>query len=543
MRYKIALMLTAMVCIFPTFALRPDYFAEVKARNEVAPYECDKRSLILSALLNNSISSKQAAMLLIAVKSDRIKLDIIAEIAKRLEDPQNSNRVLATVRDDSYRRQAAQLLSGAKAYKAPATGSVKAGFMGTAKTKATGGSTDATLAALEKELKEGSAGLTGPVIADFLREITLSYDRIAALRLMEDKILSMTTKEAEEIIKSFCFPDDKLIALRLIRDRITTSSELATLLDPFSPGVERALAYEILKEIKPASTIYGSIDESTVLFVVDISGSMDAQFNTNGQNFSRLGFVAQELKRVLTQQFTPEKSFNIMVFSNGVSLWKSDFLPATEAHVQSAVSFIESQKASGGTNIYGALERAFQGKKMNGLYFLTDGVPTSGSVTAPVEILKRVQAWNGTRKVPVHTTAFLMGQYGNDNEKLSRLFMKQLADENGGVFRALETIEDMGGAVQPVPVTAVGGASGGSSTNKYRALLPSIKEGFNERKAKTEELMQERTLIKEIPSPMLLRKGWIEEGSCLHDASAAGRGKSSLERRKQLEMKMKLRSK
>lgn len=542
MRNRFALLLIICITIIPCFALRPDYFAEIKARNEVAPYECDKRSLILSGLLNNSITSKQAAMLLLNVKSDRIKLEIITEIAKRLEDPQNKGRVSSTVYNEQMRRKAEQILAGAKPYKAPYSGAVQAGFMETCSAKPTSGSTDATLSALDKALNKSSAGLTGPIVVEFLREITLSYDRIAALRLMEDKILSMTTKEAEEIIKSFCFPDDKLTALRVIRDRITTSSELATLLDPFSPGVERALAYEILKEIKPASTIYGSIDETTVMFVIDVSGSMNATFSTNGQSFTRLGFVSQELKRVLTQQFTPAKSFNVMVFSSGVSLWKNDFVFATPENVASALSYIEKLKPNGSTNIYGALEKAFNGNKMNGLYFLTDGVPTAGSVTQPVQILQRVQGWNSSRKVPIHTTAFLMGQFGNDNEKLSRLFMKQLADENGGVFRAIETIEDMGGPVQAAPVTSVSGQSGGSSTSKYRALIPSIKEGFKARSAKTEELMQERTLIGEIPSPMLLRKGWIEEGSCLRDANAVGKGSQSMDRRKQLEMKMKLRS-
>lgn len=537
MKYRISLLIMFLI-ILPVFALRPDYFVEVKVRNELAPYESDKRTLILTSLLNNSITSEQATTLLSQVQSDKIKLDVIKEVAQKLEDPENKALISATVKDGDMRIKAEELLAGAVAYKAPYSGAVHAGFMDVISEKPTAGSADMTLSALEQTLENGSTGLTGPVIAEFLREISHSYDRLAALSIMEEKTLSMTTREAEEIIKSFCFPNDKLTALRVIRDRITTSSELATLLDPFSPGVERALAYEILKDIKPATSIYGSINESTVLFVIDVSSSMEARFTTNGVSFSRLGFVSQELQRVLSQQFTPAKSFNIMVFSSSVSLWKSDFVSATPENVNLAISYIEKLRPNGGTNIYGALEKSFKADKMDGLYFLTDGVPTSGAVKTTAGILKKVQEWNSSRTIPVHTTAFLMGQYSSDNEQVSRAFMKQLADENGGVYRAIETIEDMGGPVQPTPITAVSGKSGGSTTEKYTALIPSIPEQYDSRIAKTEELAQERTDIKEIPSAKNVRNGWIEEGSCLHkSASASG---SSADRRKQMGMQMKL---
>lgn len=538
MKYHAAL-LTIFMFIIPVFALRPDYFTEVKVRNELAPYESDKRTLILTALINNSITSQQAAELLSGVKSDKIKLDIIAEMAQKLEDPDKSGLISATVYDETLRGRAESLLTGAAAYRAPLTGAVHAGFMDISSEKPVSGSADMTLSSLENSLKSGSSGLTGPVIAEFLREISLSYDRLAALKLMEDKTLSMTTLEAEEIIKSFCFPNDKLTALRYIRDCITTSSELATLLDPFAPGTERVLAYEILKDIKPATSLYGSVRENTVLFVIDISSSMEAQFSTNGETFSRLGFVSQELQRVLSQQFTPAKSFNIMVFSNAVSLWESDFVPATPENVNSAIAYIEKLRPNGGTNIYGALEKSFSADKLEGLYFLTDGVPTTGTVRDTKGILAKVKQWNEKRSVPIHATAFLMGHYGSDNEQLSRDFMKQLAEENGGVYRAIETIEDMGGPVQPAPVAAVGGTSGGSSTEKYRALIPAIPEQFEVRMAKTEELAQERNEIREIPSAKNVRNGWIEEGSCQRSSASAG-GSSSMDRRKQMNMRMNL---
>ena len=59
------------------------------------------------------------------------------------------------------------------------------------------------------------------------------------------------------------------------------------------------------------------------------------------------------------------------------------------------------------------------------VFFLSDGMPTVGTWIDVEDILREVRDGNALRKVAIHTIAI---------GKFDKVFMKRLAEENGGVF-------------------------------------------------------------------------------------------------------------
>src|SRR5690606_31952363 len=91
----------------------------------------------------------------------------------------------------------------------------------------------------------------------------------------------------------------------------------------------------------------------------------------------------------------PGDVFNVITYSSGVvPLWDAT-KPATKENVKEALDFVEGLRATGGTNIDGALKMALSQPPKDGmprvLLFLTDGRPTMGETTDADEIVKRVK--------------------------------------------------------------------------------------------------------------------------------------------------------
>ena len=83
--------------------------------------------------------------------------------------------------------------------------------------------------------------------------------------------------------------------------------------------------------------------------------------------------------RYVLQHLNSEDRFNVVAFSSGVRTYASALQPPTEA--ESAIQWIESLEALGGTNIYLALSEALRqadDERPKVILFLTDGLPTEG---------------------------------------------------------------------------------------------------------------------------------------------------------------------
>jgi uncharacterized protein YegL len=193
-----------------------------------------------------------------------------------------------------------------------------------------------------------------------------------------------------------------------------------------------------------------------MLFVLDFSGSMNFKGSALDSARKKIDILHEEMKRTITG-LADQSKFNIIGFSADVRVWKKGGAVRDSKTCKEAIEWVEKQKVVGSTNIYDALETSF---KMMGvgasqdkayapaydtIFFMTDGVPTSGKVTDKAVILSEVKRWNEARRIRIH----VVGMGGKDKaqpggggpggrgDDIDKDFLKKLAEENGGqcVFR------------------------------------------------------------------------------------------------------------
>ena len=83
--------------------------------------------------------------------------------------------------------------------------------------------------------------------------------------------------------------------------------------------------------------------------------------------------------------------------------------------------------ADGGTNLYGALEYAFEDPDIDTIFVLSDGEPSVGDLIDPQSIRDAVVEMNATRGVVIHTIAI-----GGSLDVL-----EWLAEDSSGRYRQL----------------------------------------------------------------------------------------------------------
>lgn len=131
-------------------------------------------------------------------------------------------------------------------------------------------------------------------------------------------------------------------------------------------------------------------EPKTVLFVVDRSGSM------SGEKMEQ----AREAAEFVLNNLREGDLFNIVAYDTDVETFRPELERYSPQTRQAALGFIHGLYAGGGTNIHGALKRAFamlqDSERPSYVLFLTDGLATSG-VTDESTIVSDVQGENRVR--------------------------------------------------------------------------------------------------------------------------------------------------
>ncbi|MHC5054701.1 MAG: HEAT repeat domain-containing protein, partial [Planctomycetota bacterium] len=138
---------------------------------------------------------------------------------------------------------------------------------------------------------------------------------------------------------------------------------------------ELALAASVLDEIEAGNVEYYGIRTRSmrICFLVDISGSMQGQ---------KLADAKGELQQAIGR-FTVKHFFNMIFFSTTVQSWRRRLTQATDVVLARAKAHIYEQNAAGGTNIFDAVMLALKDPLVDTIFLLSDGAPTSGSITEP----------------------------------------------------------------------------------------------------------------------------------------------------------------
>ena len=248
--------------------------------------------------------------------------------------------------------------------------------------------------------------------------------------------------------------------LQSVNWRIPTEEEIAK-------AAESRKRADAFYGVKSETTSFGGVTTTStrVLFIIDVSGSMDEmvvereRFDQGYDNFQKLTIVKAQLMQTI-EELSPNTYFNIVAFATDTDPWKKFLVPANIVNKSSAATWVKRLQPLGGsraskalaaghsadleagkTNTFKALMYAFgvdpdqparaattqssMKNKLDTVFFLSDGKPSTGALIDTREILAAVAEINETYKIVFHTIA--IGDFQKD-------FVRSLAEDSGGVF-------------------------------------------------------------------------------------------------------------
>jgi len=140
----------------------------------------------------------------------------------------------------------------------------------------------------------------------------------------------------------------------------------------------------LLKYSKPRDCIWGNIGEK-IVFIFDLSGSMDYDFEFNGTKFTRLQFLKDNFYDAFSK-FTVDQFYQIVTFSTDSQYLfdkKTNLIKATPNNIKLTISKVDNLEAGGYTNIEDALNDALDiNANFDQIFLFTDGAATVGKQTA-----------------------------------------------------------------------------------------------------------------------------------------------------------------
>lgn len=245
-----------------------------------------------------------------------------------------------------------------------------------------------------------------------------------------------------------------------IRDRFEVPSDAE-----LAKRLEAIAANEARYRTKEADFVGVPTKSRRIVFVIDTSGSMEDligdiknfKLKDRGyRSYMKMDIVKDELCRTI-EGLEPNVRFNIVTFATEVKLWKKGLVAANVVNKGGALKHVQGLKPIGGasqgfnaraglsgaaglsggkTNTYAALMAALEAggrglydkhydSQVDTVFFLSDGVPSTGEYVEKDEILAEVRRVNSLRKLVIHTIAI---------GDMEHAMMEQLAQQNGGVF-------------------------------------------------------------------------------------------------------------
>jgi len=183
---------------------------------------------------------------------------------------------------------------------------------------------------------------------------------------------------------------------------------------------------------------------TSIAFLIDTSGSMDAAPATDGpitgyrrvrRASTRLG-AAKEQLTLATQAMDEASQFFLLTFADEARTWTRTPMKPGRKVTRGLTGLLSRLNARGGTNLYAGLVTALEMEgrnygdaalpKIDELFVLSDGRPTSGPARDAATLCEMVREANKYAKVRINTVFTGTGDGGD--------LLRQLAEENGGVF-------------------------------------------------------------------------------------------------------------
>ena len=449
MKYLITILFITAIILYSSEFKFNDFYMRFKQES----FADDKINLI-KTLNKIQLTSEQVYMLINEINFSNDKIKALKMLTPLLKDKKNISKIISSFSFNSDKEKARKILSETKIKNNPSKNKTKLlkplifnqvgawnknDFNDLIKAIKKESFSSEKIKVLKEKINLNNAGFNAEQFKKIVKTLNFSSDMLKIVEILDSRILGITSKDLKEILDIFSFSSDKLKVLKALKNTIVDPENKYIILNSFTFGSDKKTASKILKNIKPRSLVYGLIKSKRIVFVIDVSGSMETRFKLNQTTaISRLGFVISEVKKVLNKQMNEKNYFTIITFNDNIEYFNKDLVKATPENIKSALNFLEKLEPKGGTNIYDSLKSAMNLKDIETIYFLTDGMPTSGAKTDIESIIENLKTLNKNKNIRINSTAFLIGKYKGDNEKKSISLMKRIAKVSNGIFRAID---------------------------------------------------------------------------------------------------------
>lgn len=194
------------------------------------------------------------------------------------------------------------------------------------------------------------------------------------------------------------------------------------------------------------------VEGSRVVFIMDLSGSMDWPMNDGGGKMRRIDYAKRELLKAV-EGLSPNAMFNLITFNGDdkAESWHKKLVEANKRNKASFKKFVEKLKPLGGTNLWSGMESALNIKTLvygnnyettvDEIFLLSDGAPSVGDVQDPVEILRLIAEINRFKEVRINAVFISSETPPQERQRQRQMtlspaeLMRRIAKENGGKFR------------------------------------------------------------------------------------------------------------
>lgn len=194
------------------------------------------------------------------------------------------------------------------------------------------------------------------------------------------------------------------------------------------------------------------VEGSRVVFILDLSGSMDWPMNDASGKMRRIDYAKRELLKAISA-LSSESMFNLVTFNgdDDAEMWNKKMVKATKHNKDRFEKFVEKLRPLGGTNLWSGIEAALNVKTLvygnhyetmvDEIFMLSDGAPSVGEVQDPLEILgltKEINRFKDVRINAVFISSQTPPEVAAAQEGMSltpKELMRRLAKQNGGKFR------------------------------------------------------------------------------------------------------------
>lgn len=194
------------------------------------------------------------------------------------------------------------------------------------------------------------------------------------------------------------------------------------------------------------------VEGSRVVFILDLSGSMDWPMDDGSGKMRRLDYAKRELLKAI-DGLAPNSMFSLVTFNGDdkAESWRKKLVAANKRNKTSFKKFVEKLRPLGGTNLWSGMESALAIKSLvfgnhyettiDEIFLLSDGAPSVGDVQDPVEILRLIEEINRFKEVRINTVFISSETPPQERQRQGQMtlspaeLMRRIAKQNGGKFR------------------------------------------------------------------------------------------------------------